>query len=514
MSNLEPPASPRKLRWWPVPVILGIYAVAMLVTRNSEGWEYEQRRTNYLLGISLGAILLLLVWWLGFSRARWKTRLLVLLAVGLPLSCFRLKGFSGDFLPIFEPRFRWTKAVPVATSTTPTLKRDATAADYPQFLGPHRDGRLDGPALQTDWTAHPPEILWRQAIGAAWSGFSVVGERALTLEQEGELECVTCYELTTGKLLWKQTNPGRYATAIAGEGPRTTPTIVGDRVFTFGATGVLRCLGLATGEPHWTRDVAKDAGVTEVPSWGFASSPLVHEGSVMVSAGGKEGRSLLAYRVEDGQPAWQAGSRPISYSSLFLVRLAERDQVLAFNSEAITAHDPTTGTVLWEHPWGKGMPHVAIPVVIGNNRVLFSSGYGVGSALLEIAPGADGKLTASEVWKTVRFQAKFSNPVEWGGYVYGLSDGIFACLDPKDGTVRWKDGRYGHGQGLLVKDLYLLMSEGGELVLLRPTPDAANELARFPVFDAKTWNPIALAGDLLLVRNDQEAACIRVAVKK
>jgi outer membrane protein assembly factor BamB len=182
-----------------------------------------------------------------------------------------------------------------------------------------------------------------------------------------------------------------------------------------------------------------------------------------------------------------------------------------FNTGAITAHDPATGAVLWEYPWGKGMPHVARPIPFGANRVLFSSGYGIGSALFEIAPGPDGKLAATEVWKTIRFQAKFSNPVERGGFVYGVSDGIFACLDLKDGAVRWKDGRYGHGQGLLVGEHYLQMTEiPGELVLLRPTPEGANELARFRVFDEKTWNPLALSGDLLVVRNDREAACIRL----
>mgnify|MGYP003339858694 CR=1 FL=1 len=162
---------------------------------------------------------------------------------------------------------------------------------------------------------------------------------------------------------------------------------------------------------------------------------------------------------------------------------------------------------------------VARPIPVGENRVLFSSGYGVGSALLEVPSAGKSAAESGEgqpvIWKTTRFQAKFSNPAERGGHVYGVSDGIFACLDLSDGSVKWKGGRYGHGQGLLVGELYLQMTESpGELVLLRPTPDAPNELACFPVFDAKTWNPIALAGELLLVRNDREAACIRLPLVK
>jgi outer membrane protein assembly factor BamB len=430
---------------------------------------------------------------------------------------FRHRGMTGDFVPIFELRF--AKAAPVAVS----VKGSETAiarADFPQAFGPNRDARLDGPALDADWKNHPPQVLWRQEVGAAWSGFAIAGNRALTLEQQGENELVTCRDLLNGRLLWSTANAGHYKTAIAGEGPRTTPTVVGARVFTLGATGALRCLDLATGKPIWTRDLLKDAGV-EVPMWGFSSSPLFHDGKVIVSAGsgtpegkpiaGAPASSLLAYDAVTGEPVWRGGSRPINYSSPFLLTLAGQEQIVMFNTEAITAHDPATGAVLWEHPWGKGMPHVARPIPVGGSRVLFSSGYGVGSALLEIAPGKDGKLAATEVWRTIRYQAKFSNPVERDGFVYGVSDGIFACLDLKDGAVRWKDGRFGHGQGLLVGGHYLEMTEiPGELVLLRPTPEGANALGRFRVFDEKTWNPIALSGDLLVVRNDREAACIRL----
>jgi outer membrane protein assembly factor BamB len=134
----------------------------------------------------------------------------------------------------------------------------------------------------------------------------------------------------------------------------------------------------------------------------------------------------------------------------------------------------------------------------------------VGSELLEIKLGADGRLVADRVWRSLKLKAKFANPVAREGFLYGLDDGIFACLDLKDGGAQWKEGRYGHGQGLLIGDLFLLMSEGGELVLLRPTPTGPGELHRFRVFSEKTWNPIALAGELLIVRNDQEAVALRV----
>jgi outer membrane protein assembly factor BamB len=188
-------------------------------------------------------------------------------------------------------------------------------------------------------------------------------------------------------------------------------------------------------------------------------------------------------------------------------------QVLAFNSRKITAHEASSGKVLWEHSWGVGQPQVAVPVAVAANRILFSSGYGVGSELLEVNAAVGDRLVVTRVWQSRKMKAKFSNLFTHEGFLYGLDDGVLACLDLNDGSQKWKEGRYGHGQGLWVRDLLLLMAENGELVLLRPAPAFPNELHRFKVFSSKTWNPIALAGDLLLVRNDQEAAALRLAVE-
>ena len=211
-------------------------------------------------------------------------------------------------------------------------------------------------------------------------------------------------------------------------------------------------------------------------------------------------------------PPWTAGSFSSSYASPSLGTLAGTPQILAFNDGSVSGHDPVTGEALWERPWGNGNVVCASPVVVGSNRVLFSSGYGVGAELLEITREDSGRFRVAPVWKSMRMKAKFAHMFVRDGFLYGLDDGIFACVDLRDGSQRWKEGRYGHGQGLLVGKNYLLMSESGELVLLLPTPDAPNELARFRVFNSKTWNPIALSGDLLLVRNDVEAVCLKLSI--
>ena len=504
-------------RWWPAALILVLAGGTTLWLRAHTGGSFQVRNLR-ILGVLFVAFLLLMVWWLVASRTPWRLRLGVATVlpglIGLTAMLFRIRGVSGDLVPILEPR--WTRAVllsPAAPaggsgSRTPL----APALDFSQFLGPNRTAILEAPALKPDWRASPPRVLWRQSIGAAWSGWAIVGARAFTQEQRPQGESSTCYDTLTGRLLWSHSEPVHYHTTLGGEGPRCTPTIVSNRVFTLGATGVLNCLDLATGRQLWSRDIVEDAK-SRMPEWGFAGSPLAIDGMVVVSAGGSPDRSLLAYRQDTGQLAWAGGSRSVSYGSPFLASLAGRRQILAFNSRKITSHDPATGQVLWEYPWGIGEPQAAAPVVVGANRVLFSSGYGVGSELLEIQPAADGSLRASRLWQSRKMRAKFANLVQRQGFLYGLDDGVLACLDLKDGSQPWKQGRYGHGQGLLVRDLFVLMAENGELVLLQPTPQSPNELGRFRVFHGKTWNPIALSGDLLLARTDQEAACLRLPVE-
>ena len=497
--------------------MVGIAGVGIVWLRTRADWSFQERNLA-TLGTCLGAVLLLLIWWLTLSRAPWRFRATTALALIAVLGCvsllFRIRGVSGDLRPILEPRWSQRRAPGVTTqgATAAPVAPPAGTRDFPQFLGPDRNAQLSGPVLKRDWQANPPAIVWREPIGLGWSGWAIVGPRAFTQEQRADGECSTCYELTTGRRLWSHAETAHYQNVLAGEGPRCTPTVASNRVFTLGGTGILNCLDLATGRQLWSRDIVKDGG-SHIPEWGFAGSPLVYDGKVIVSAGGPADRSLLAYNIERGDPVWHAGNRSASYGSPFLATLCGARQILAFNSRHITAHDAVTGQVLWEYPWGKGEPQAAAPVLVATNEVLFSSGYGVGSELLKVESGPDGHWNATRLWQSRKMKAKFANLVQRAGFLYGLDDGMLACLDLKDGSQPWKEGRYGHGQGLLVGELFLLMAENGELILLQPTPEAPHELQSFRVFHAKTWNPIALAGELLLVRNDQEAACVRLPVQ-
>jgi outer membrane protein assembly factor BamB len=420
---------------------------------------------------------------------------------------------TGDLVPILEWRWRSTAVESIQSSAPAGVVADRvlqSTNDYAQFLGPDRTGILAWPLLDRDWSAHPPEVVWRQPVGAAWSGFAVAGEYAVTQEQRGEEEMVVCHDLGTGAVLWAHGDPERYATTIAGEGPRATPTIDGGRVFSMGATGRLNCLDLATGSVIWSRDAVTENGA-RVPDWGITSSPLVTGEHVIVSVGGSEARSLVAYEKESGAFAWGGGDGSVGYSAPEGVVLDGSEQVVVFNNNGVASHEPGTGRVLWEYPWKGGHPHVAIPLVLPGNRLLVSSGYGTGSELLLVRGGDSWEV--EKLWKSTRLKSKFANLLYRGESLYGLDDGILVCLETETGALRWKDGRYGHGQMILTGDLLLMTAESGDLVLIEPSPEERRELARFAVFDSKTWNPPALAGDLLLMRNDREAACLRLPLR-
>lgn len=496
-----------KMRWWPAAAILALAAARLAWLWLGEADQLQDRVVPSMLTVllALGALLL---WLLFLSRLPWKTRgktflgILVLSALGLLL--FRFEGFSGDLLPIF--RWRLADAGPLAdargTAEAPTV---TSVDDFPQFLGPGRDATLTHLRLARDWEARPPQELWRRPVGNAWSAFAVVGNAAVTQERRGEEEAVARYDLETGEPVWVTSYPGRFESAVGGNGPRATPTIAGGRVYTYGSTGVLTSLDLADGSILWQRQTVEDSGATP-PEWGFAGSPLVHGDVVIVAPGGPNGKSLMAYALATGEPAWSAGDDPASYSSPFVTELAGVPQIVSRNHTSITGHDPDDGRVLWHFPWPGGQPNVAQPLVVGNDRLVISSGYGIGATMLRLRRVDDGWAT-EEVWSSTRLKAKFTNLVQVDGKIYGLDDGVMVCIDPATGQRCWKGGRYGHGQPLRVGDLLLLVAEDGDVVLIEPNPEELRELASFSALDGKSWNTPALSGRYLLVRNADEAAC-------
>jgi outer membrane protein assembly factor BamB len=218
----------------------------------------------------------------------------------------------------------------------------------------------------------------------------------------------------------------------------------------------------------------------------------------------------LAYHADDGKPAWRAGRDSASYSSPVAATLLGQEQIVMVNAHSVTGHNLQSGEILWEYGWPDTFAKATEPLVIDTNRVLIAAGYGVGCVMLRIERSAAGSWSATALWKNRNLKPKFTNLVRKDQFVYGLDEGVLSCLNLDTGNREWKEGHYGHGQILLVDDLLIVQAESGEVVLVEISPQKPSERGRFAALEGKTWNNPALAGDLLVVRNDHEAACYRL----
>ena len=394
---------------------------------------------------------------------------------------------------------------PSALPSAPAVAKKA--AEGPGFRGPGRDSIIRGVRIGTDWAASPPAELWRRPVGPGWSSFAVQGDLLYTQEQRGEDEIVACYSVTTGKPVWRHRDAARFWESNAGAGPRGTPTLSNGRVYTFGATGILNVLDAASGAVVWSRNAASDTGA-KLPGWGFASSPLVVGDVVIVATSG----ALVAYDLATGNPRWVGQNHGTSYSSPHLVNIDGVAQIVLMHGGGVTSVAPADGAVLWEHAW-PGVPIVQPAQIAGGDFLITTAGASgaLGTRRIAVAHGAAG-WAVEERWTSMGLKPYFNDFVIHKGHAFGFDGSILACINLEDGQRKWKGGRYGNGQLVLLpdQDVLLVLSEEGELALVSATTDQFTELARVPAIEGKTWNHPVLVGHVLLVRNDQEMAAFRL----
>ncbi len=395
----------------------------------------------------------------------------------------------------------------VSAATTPV-----PAIEWPGFRGRDRDGVVRGVRIDTDWSASPPTPLWRRPIGPGWSSFAVQGDILYTQEQRGDDEIVAAYRLSTGAPVWKHHDRARFWESSGGAGPRATPTVSNDRVYAFGATGILNALDAADGRVVWSRNVAADSQ-TRVPDWGFSSSPLLVGDLVILAAEG----TLVAYDIATGTPRWFGPVGGLGYSSPHLSTIDGVPQILLLNGGGATSVTPADGRPLWEQRWssaGASAPIVQ-PALTEDGDILIGDSQARGMRRVAVEHGPDG-WTVGERWMTTGLKPLFNDFVVHKGHAFGFDGSILACIDLADGTRRWKGGRYGNGQLVLLpdQDLLLVLSEEGGLALVAAAADEFTEIARYEAIEGKTWNHPVLVGDVLLVRNGEEMAAFRLSLAR
>ncbi len=569
-SETQPIQAAHGLRVWPAILLL----VVMWMLRNFPFQEASMLAMTSRFMVPLACSGLLILWWLFLSRASWKEKLAglaglaaiavvstmiadksirgfgtLMFAIPWGISAFALflvvfrgaayrcglgllgavLGFGywdlvrtdeirGDFA--VSQSWRWEPTpedrlvgrLAELETTGRSLAEDwecPAEPEWPEFRGPARDGSQPAVVLAEDWDANPPEELWRRPVGPGWSSFSIAGGRLFTQEQRGEGEFVVCYSADSGDQIWAHEVKTRFWEVVGGAGPRATPTLSNCRLFSLGANGNLCCLDPVDGSLVWTRDIREDSQ-REPPQWGFASSPLVHNGLVIIHAGGEADRGILAYDSANGEPRWQVKSGDHSYSSPQAAMIGDAEYVLMLTNDGLSIVDPHSGELVSEYQWPYEGYRVVQPLVL-EDSILLGSAMGGGTRRIRLATDGDD-LTSELEWETSRMNPYYNDYVAHNGSLYGFDNNIFACVDLETGERQWKRGRYGNGQVLLLPagEQLLVISEDGELVLLRATPDAHEELTRVSVLDGRTWNHPVLVDDRLYVRNAEEAACFRM----
>jgi len=504
-------------------MVITVYATSFLLHPSIRGGMMGMMFFIYVIP----ALSVALVVWAAATRgvAAGPRRAWIVAAVLLACGAFtliRTEGITGDAVSALK--LRWTStpeerliaegggASAAPRTTRPPSGADAGAAraDWPGFRGPARDGVVHGVKVKTDWSATPPAALWRHPVGPGWSSFAVRDGLVYTQEQRGDDEVVSCYDLGSGEPVWQHADKARFWESNAGAGPRGTPTLDNGHVYTLGATGVLDALDAGDGSLIWTRNAATDTGA-KTPGWGFAGSPLVVDGVVIVATAGV----LAGYDAATGQPRWTGPKDRSGYSSPHLLTIDGVPQVLLLSGFGVTSVAPADGKILWEQELPHGPRIVQPAVMAGGDLLVHDAGYaGTGIHRLGVSQ-ASGGWAVKEKWLSTGLKPYFNDFVVNDGYAYGFDGSILSCINLEDGKRAWKGGRYGAGQLLLLadQDLLLVLSEEGELALVKAAPDQFTEVARFPAIQGKTWNHPVVAGDVVLVRNDQEMAAFRLPLE-
>jgi outer membrane protein assembly factor BamB len=382
--------------------------------------------------------------------------------------------------------------------------------DWPQFLGPSRNGIYAGKDLAATWPAGGPKVLWQHKLGAGWSGPVVAGGKVVLFHRMGNKETVECLEAITGNPVWK----GEYETQYRDdfgfdEGPRSTPAIDGGRVYTFGADGILSCWEMADGKRVWFVDTKIDLKADK-GFFGIVCSPLIEGDAVILNVGG-QGAGIVAFDKANGKVLWKATEAEAGYSSPVSANFGGKRYVLSLTRAGLAAIEPKAGKILFEYPFrskNHASVNAATPVVV-EDSVFLSASYGTGAALLKFDESGP-----KEVWANDEsLSAHYATPVYRDGYLYGF-DGRqeqgcnFRCIEMKSGKVKWSEDRFGAGTVTLTGDELLILSEKGELVRALASPDGFKVKDRAQILGHEVRAYAALAGGLYFARDKAKVVCV------
>lgn len=384
------------------------------------------------------------------------------------------------------------------------------ASDWPQFLGPTRNGISAETNVNLAWPKEGPRILWKTKVGEGWSGPVMASNRVVIFHRAGDNEVIDCLDATNGMMLWRAEYPSTYRDDFGFEsGPRATPAIDGHRVFTFGANGILNAWNLTNGANLWRIDTRKQFS-SEKGFFGIACSPSVEGDAVILNIGGA-GAGVVAFDKATGKVLWKATSEEASYSSPTAATIGGQRRVFVFARKSLLALAPGDGQLLWEFPWTPRIDasvSAATPLVI-DDQVFISASYGAGAVLLRVA-GPKPEV----VWSGDNILSSHYSPVvHHRGFLYGF-DGRqeqrcrLRCVELQTGKMRWSEERFGAGSLLVIGDKLLILTERGELMVAPASPDKFTPAVRSQILGTDLRAHPALAHGLFYARDKGTLVCL------
>lgn len=387
------------------------------------------------------------------------------------------------------------------------------AADWPQFLGPNRDGISPSADLAPTWPASGPTVVWQRKVGAGFAGPVVAGGKLILFHRVDNKETIECLDAATGKPVWSAAYPTQYVDDFGfDEGPRATPTIADNRVYTFGADGALNCWDFVAGKNIWSIDTRAKFRAGK-GFFGMVCSPLVEGKAVIVNIGGQDGHGIVAFDKSNGNILWHCTDDEASYSSPVAATFAGKRYILAFTRAGLAALEPAAGKVMFQYPFrsrSHASVNAATPLVI-DDHIFLSASYQTGAALLKFNEAGPEKIWANDE----SLSNHYATSVYHDGFLYGF-DGRqemgpnLRCVDLKTGKVQWSEDSFGAGTLMVAGNSLLILREKGELILAPATPKEFKPAAKAQILGFECRAYPALADGLYYARSKDRMVCVKL----
>jgi outer membrane protein assembly factor BamB len=378
-------------------------------------------------------------------------------------------------------------------------------SSWPQWRGPNRDGRSPDSGLLVRWSEKEPPVVWRVTGGTGFSSLAIVDGHVYTMVQRDDFQWALCLDAHTGREIWRVKSGAMYREQQGGDGPRSTPTVDADRVYSLDAGGNLLCLNRTTGKIMWQQNILERFNAQNL-IWGVSASPLIDGENLLLNVGGA-GAGFVALNKYTGEVIWKAHDDVAGYSSPIIITNGDVREVVFFAGRAVVGLAPQDGRLHWRHEW-RTTDDMNVATPIWANPFLFvSSGRGTGAGLFRLDAKGD-VLCAEVVWTSKVMQNHFNSCVPVGEHLYGFDNAILKCIELKTGKELWSDRSVGKGSLVFADGHLFIVGEHGDIAVAEATPQGYRELGRKRVLEYRAWTPPAIAYGRLYVRDQQTISCL------